>query len=385
MHEINFAAGSQETPKGCHLIRQARNLPDLFERAASIFQETSGATYVLIYLLAGDEEAIEISYAGTPPTRSRELPWRGTHDPRSAPWRSLQASKILPVEHLRRPYALVVLGPREGDRSATESLALKRLCKTTAEMLEQTLLETRALAADFQEQRANRHHQQAKSLGQRLRQVSHDLRNHLVPMLYATEELQEILSAPDALKLIINLERQIRLADQLSKESLTALVPAATPGRTELVAVCREIAEHWQRVFAQHQQTLALQLPDHEIWVDGDPSQHHQVLGNLLSNAHKYTPRGGSIRLSIRMHPDHCLLEVSDSGRGIAPLVRKRLFEACVREHASIEGHGVGLTNVQAVLRGLGGSISVTSRPGRGSCFQVRLRTLCGAPRSLIP
>ena len=383
MQSIDFAARSQEPPSGCHLIRQARNLPDLFERAASIFRESSGCQYALLYLVASEDEAIEISYSGDPPPRSRVLDWGGSLDSEGGPWRRLNASAILRVEHLKRPYALVVLGPPKDAATPIDSPALQRLCKTTAEMLRLTLLETRALAADFQEQRANRHHQQAKSLGERLKQVSHDLRNHLVPMLYATEELQEILDAPDALKLLINLERQILLADKLSKESLSSLVPLNASRRTDLAAVCRDIGDDWQALFTRHQQAFMLQIPDHEVWVEGDASQHHQVLGNLLSNAHKYTPRGGRIRLSLRLQDGQCILEIADSGRGIAPLVRRRLFEGSVREDTQIEGYGLGLTNVQAVLNRLGGTISVTSQPGQGSSFQVTFRATQGVPPAI--
>jgi signal transduction histidine kinase len=361
------------------LLRQARNLPDLFERAAAIFRETSGAGFVVLYLTVSGEEAIEISYAGTPPPRSREIAWHGSCDPLAPPWQRLGASEILLVEHQQRPYALVVLGPSDKPRSATDAQNLRLLHAAMDQLLAQALLETRALAADFQEQRANRHHHQAKYLGRRLRQVSHDLRNQLVPMLYATEELQEILSAPDALKLLINLERQIRLADQLSKESLSA---GARPSqrRSDLAAVCQDLAEGWQSAFARRGLVFRHQVPPHAVWVNGDPQQHHQILGDLLSNAHKYTPRGGIVQLTLKEEGGFCLLEVSDSGRGIAPLVRRRLFEASVREDARIEGHGLGLTHVKAILDALGGSISVTSQKGSGSSFQVRLRTHAAVP-----
>ena len=369
------ATGSLETHEGCQVLRQARNLPDLFERAASIFRDASGAAYSLLYLAVSDDEAVELSYAGSPPARSREIAWHGSLDPQAPAWRQLDASEIMLVEHRQRPYALVVLGPREAPRSDSATTTLPMLCGATAEMLAQALLETRALAAEFQEQRANRHHQQAKWLHQRLKQVSHDMRNHLTPMLYATEELQELLSAPDALKLIISLERQIKLADQLSKQSLNHLASGPSAQQTDLTAVTREITDGWHGLLARHSQTLLLRLPPHPVWVAGTPTQYHQVLGNLLSNANKFTPRGGSIRVSLTLEDGVGLLEVSDTGRGIGPLVRKRLFEAQVREHTGIEGHGLGLTNVQAILKELGGAITVSSQPGRGSTFQVRLTT----------
>lgn len=383
MYEFEKAAASPDATSGCHMIRQARHLPDLFERAAGIFRETSGASYALLYLAVSDDDAVELSYAGYPPPRSRELSWRGSHDPRQMPWQALEASEILLIEHQGRPFALVALGPSELPRSVSQIQALQALCHATREVLEQALLQTRALAADFQEQRANRHHHQAKFLGERLRQVSHDLRNQLVPMLYATEELQELLSAPDALKLLVNLERQIRLADQLSKQSLHALDRPKPSERSDLVAIARQQGEDWRRAFQKRRLSFALELPEAPVWVDGSSTQHHQVLGNLLSNALKFTSPGGQIRLRLTPHADYCLLEVSDTGRGIGLNIRRRLFEAHVREDPEVEGHGLGLNNVQAILRELGGSITLESQPGRGSSFQIRLAT--HAEDALLP
>jgi signal transduction histidine kinase len=375
MYEISLAAMSPSDPQSLQKIRQARHLPDLFERATATFLETSGARYALLYLMAGDGEAIELSYAGKPPARSRELSWCGAPDPQAAPWQGLSASEILSIEHLQRPYALVVLGPRDENRSPDELQALRLLCKATGEVLDQVLLQTRSQAVDFQEQRANRHHRQAKSLDRRLREVSHDLRNHLVPMLYATEELQELMLSARALKLLVTLERQIRLADQLSKASLQPISPVISLSKTDLAGIARAEAEAWQSAFARRQQVLTLQLPDAPVWVDGNPCMHHQVIGNLLSNAHKYTPPGGAIGLILTPHDGFCLLEVRDSGRGIGPTIRRRLFAAPVREDASIEGHGYGLLNVQAILEGLGGKVTVASQPGKGSRFRIRFRT----------
>ncbi|GEM_PF-2969114 len=364
----------QFPPSACLRIRKARHLPDLFEQAANLFREASGSSFVLVYLMVSEDEAIELSFAGKPPARSREIRWLNSMDPAAAPWLRLEAAEILPIEHQGSPYALIVLGPRESPRPASQSQALRLLCQATSEALNQTLLQTWTLAADFQQQRANRHRRHAKRLDLSLRQVSHDLRNHLVPMLYATEELQEILDAPDVLKLLIKLERQIRLADQFSRHVITTLTHPACASKSDMGLIAREAVEGWQSAFDRQQLAFTLCLPEGPVWVDGPAISHHQVLGNLLSNALKFTPPGGRILLSLTPHEGFCLLEVTNSGRGIGSAFRRKLFEAQVREDAGVEGHGLGLTNVQAVLQSLGGSISVTSAPGRGATFQVRLK-----------
>lgn len=372
MYEIKHAAGAPPAHAALPWLRQARNLPDLFERAACTFQASGHADYALLYLVVSPEEAIEIAYSGTPPARSRDVAWNGARSPQQAPWAHLDASEILVIEQNGQPFALVLLGPRQGKPPASRE-ALRHLCQATGEILAQALLKTHAMAADFQERRARHHHRQAKSLGKRLRQVSHDLRNHLVPMLYATEELQELLSAPDARRLLIQLERQIQLADQLSKQNLAMFPRRTPPHRCELLTAARELGESWQFAFSRRQQTFELSLPEEAIWVAAEPCELHQILGNLLSNAHKYTAPGGRIRLAIALQDSGCLIDVNDSGRGIGPVVRRRLFEAGVREDPGIEGHGLGLASVRDLLERLGGSVTVTTQAGRGSSFQVRL------------
>jgi signal transduction histidine kinase len=108
-----------------------------------------------------------------------------------------------------------------------------------------------------------------------------------------------------------------------------------------------------------------------------DPVKLQQVLQNLLSNAIKFTPRGGTVSLDARVHEGKLVMEVSDTGVGIAEDEQELVFEKfrqggnpLTREHA---GTGLGLSIVRELCHLMGGDITLKSELGRGSKFVVRL------------
>jgi signal transduction histidine kinase len=114
-----------------------------------------------------------------------------------------------------------------------------------------------------------------------------------------------------------------------------------------------------------------------------DPGKLRQILYNLLSNAIKFTPEGGRVTISARVEGRHVVLEVDDTGVGIAEEDRERVFEkfrqagiggaadgVLTREHA---GTGLGLSIVRELAKLLGGDVALESELGRGSTFTVRL------------
>lgn len=109
----------------------------------------------------------------------------------------------------------------------------------------------------------------------------------------------------------------------------------------------------------------------------GDPVRITQVLSNLLSNAVKFT-ESGSVTLRVRMDQGALVFTVSDSGIGFDESVRARLFRRFEQADASIRrrfgGTGLGLAISRSLVELMGGAISVTSRPGKGSIFEVVLR-----------
>ena len=104
-----------------------------------------------------------------------------------------------------------------------------------------------------------------------------------------------------------------------------------------------------------------------------------QVVNNLVSNAIHYNRPGGSVRVTVAGEPETAILSVSDTGCGIAPEDLPHIFERFYRadkSRSSAQGHsGLGLAITKTIIDGFGGSIEVTSIPGEGSTFCVRVPT----------
>ncbi|MBW3599021.1 MAG: response regulator [Planctomycetes bacterium] len=128
----------------------------------------------------------------------------------------------------------------------------------------------------------------------------------------------------------------------------------------------------------QHQHELIVSAPDRPIWVNADPVRMVQVIGNLLSNACKYTQRGGRIDLTIRREGGEAEIVVRDNGVGIEPELVPKVFDLFMQGSRSLDrsqgGLGIGLTLVKNLVEMHRGSVAAQSEgPGRGSRFFVRL------------
>ncbi|ELS50497.1 sensor histidine kinase [Streptomyces viridochromogenes] len=111
--------------------------------------------------------------------------------------------------------------------------------------------------------------------------------------------------------------------------------------------------------------------------LDADPVRMRQALGNLVSNALRHTPAGGTVTLSARRDGDDVLLEVTDTGTGIAPEDLPHVFDRFWRAEKSRSrrtgGSGLGLPIVRHLVAAHGGTARATSEPGTGSVFTLRL------------
>jgi len=109
----------------------------------------------------------------------------------------------------------------------------------------------------------------------------------------------------------------------------------------------------------------------------GDRGRLAQVLDNLVSNALKFTPEGGSVQVRTRAGGNQVVLEVEDSGIGIPvadqPRLFERFFRSAVAEDQAIPGTGLGLAIVKAIVEAHSGEISISSREGVGTTFRVEL------------
>ncbi|MES2325037.1 MAG: response regulator [Pseudomonadota bacterium] len=128
-----------------------------------------------------------------------------------------------------------------------------------------------------------------------------------------------------------------------------------------------------------------LNLDMAESWVDGDPTRLEQIATNLIDNALKYTPAGGSIDISVRAEGDDILLRVRDSGVGIAAELLPHVFDVFVQGSITLDrsegGLGIGLALVRRLVELHGGSVSAGSEGANaGSVFDIRLPRAQAAP-----
>ena len=131
------------------------------------------------------------------------------------------------------------------------------------------------------------------------------------------------------------------------------------------------------RSVEEHRAALEYDLPKEPVIVRGDPESLRLVASNLLDNALKYTPEGGRIWVRLQQSAGIARLEVQDTGLGIAPKDRERIFERFYRvdkaRSRELGGTGLGLSIVKHVCLAHGGRVEVASEAGKGSTFTVVL------------
>ncbi|MDQ6738311.1 MAG: cell wall metabolism sensor histidine kinase WalK, partial [Gemmatimonadota bacterium] len=124
----------------------------------------------------------------------------------------------------------------------------------------------------------------------------------------------------------------------------------------------------------QFQLTRAPGLPGEVRW---DEDRMNEVLGNLLSNAFKFTPRGGRVELTATAQNGDVAIEVTDTGAGIPvdqlPRIFQKFYQADNQAKASAKGSGLGLAIAKEIVEAHGGSISADSIAGHGATFRVVL------------
>ena len=113
------------------------------------------------------------------------------------------------------------------------------------------------------------------------------------------------------------------------------------------------------------------------VWVQGDRARLKQVVVNLLDNAIKYTPEGGTVQLTVSTQNGKAILDVVDNGIGIPPQALPRVFERFFRVDTARSrdqgGAGLGLSIVKSICTAHHGNVEATSAPGQGSRFRVEL------------
>lgn len=217
-----------------------------------------------------------------------------------------------------------------------------------------------------------------------LAMLAHELRNPLAPIRSAVALLERLGTADPRLTTIREVvrrqvEHMARLLDDLLDASRVTSGRVTLQRQTTKVSAFVDQAVEMYRghIDAQHQ-LLTLDLPLAPLYVDGDPMRLAQIIGNLLHNAAKYTPRGGVIALSARPERNTVVIRVSDNGSGMSAETLPHIFDMFSQEERSLNrsqgGLGIGLTVVRSMVERHGGTVKAHSAGlGAGSEFTVTL------------
>lgn len=132
--------------------------------------------------------------------------------------------------------------------------------------------------------------------------------------------------------------------------------------------------------------TFDLKMPATACLVEGDRARLERVIGDLISNAIKYSPNGGGVCVVVEMNAETAAVRVEDEGLGVAPEHLSHVFERFYRVHTPethrIEGSGLGLALVKAAVEKHGGEVFADSQPGLGSVFGFRIPLQQASPEA---
>ena len=210
--------------------------------------------------------------------------------------------------------------------------------------------------------------------------IAHDLRTPLARM-HAQAELAamgEVSAQELATGVAEETTSMLELINTMLDLSQTGARIERSPRMdVDLAAIVRQMTEFYASVAEDKGVAFVLDLPDGEIVRSAHKAKLQQLVGNLLDNAVKFTPAGGTVSVTLTKEPETGLarLAVSDTGIGISDEDKPNLFKRFWRSDASrsLPGNGLGLAVVKAIVTSYGGSVTCTSRPGVGTTFIVKL------------
>jgi two-component system sensor histidine kinase BaeS len=246
------------------------------------------------------------------------------------------------------------LGARVAERGPREVRTVARAFNSMSARLDATETRRRSFLAD----------------------VTHELRTPLSVIRGQAEGIADGLYPGDAAHLapILGATRSLEtLVEDLRTLSLTESASLSLARESvDLAVLVNQTLESFRPRAETAGVGLREQMVEELPAVDADPARLGSVLANLLSNAIRHTPAGGTVTVSAREAGDLVEIEVTDTGTGIPPDLLPNVFGRFVRGPSS-EGSGLGLAIARDLVVAHGGSISVESQPGRGTTFRFTL------------
>lgn len=240
--------------------------------------------------------------------------------------------------------------------------------------------------SERERQQEHREHEQKERVQQErlnfFAYITHELRT---PMFLITAPLEEILEKTGNTlsiprfhieNMLHNTQRVSRLIDHI----LYTWQPERSPlqcnlENTDIIKLCQRLSSEYKILCEQKKIDFKFTTSIKECHAPTDVEKLELMLSNLVSNAFKYTPMGGSIVLTLDKKDTEIVLSVSDTGIGISPEELPHIFQPGYRSNTtnSIEGYGLGLNFVKQLSNLLGGDVLVTSEEGKGSTFVLIL------------
>ncbi|HEX9358134.1 MAG TPA: PAS domain S-box protein [Streptosporangiaceae bacterium] len=235
---------------------------------------------------------------------------------------------------------------------------------------------------DFRDVTAAKELEEAKDLF--LATTSHELRTPITVVqgfastlasrwdkLSDSERRAAVQTIADRAGSLGRLVEQLLLGSRAGADQLTV-----TNGPFDLAALLRGTAVAFRPLSEAH--TLGADIPDGLPSAYGDPMATDIIVGQLLENAFKYSPGGGTVTVAARLAGDWIEVTVEDEGIGIAPGDHERIFERFVQgetgDRRRFGGIGLGLYIVRQLARAQGGEVAASSRPAGGTCMLLQLR-----------
>lgn len=219
-----------------------------------------------------------------------------------------------------------------------------------------------------------------------LAMLGHELRNPLAPIITVIDLLRLRNKGEELPREHLIIERQAKHLSRLLDDLLdaTRIVRGKVelkPEPLDLTGLLTRAIESAGTLFQERGHALNIALPERPVWVFGDPTRLMQVFANLLTNAAKYTDRGGRIDIRMAAGDRQVTVSVQDNGSGISPALYPKLFKIFEQGTATIDrakgGLGIGLALVRSFVELHEGSVTAHSDGiGCGSTFTVTLPLL---------
>jgi len=215
--------------------------------------------------------------------------------------------------------------------------------------------------------------------------AAHELRTPLATIRLSTESASrgEPMALTEAQGVLQVVHRQTQrlttlVSDLLILSRLEQADDRSAPTLVYLPDLVQDIAEEFAALALTKEIHLATVTPDAKtLTVRGHESELYRMLLNLVGNALEYTPKGGIVTLRLTQRDRYALIDVEDTGIGIAPPDQTKIFDRFYRVNPDRSRHtggsGLGLAIAQAIAQAHGGEMQVKSEIGKGSCFTIQL------------